>query len=215
VAADVAGGDSQRRSEMAPSGFARDRARLVAAFGKAAAEHGYAALTVEQVIAYAGISRDIFDAHFESKEQGLVAAQDAFLERLWLDAVHACDERDEWPLQVRAGLGAILSSLVEASTLARVFAVEAWGASLAAAERQFAALDQFASLLRRGRREYPAAASLPEATERALVGGIASIVSGHLLMEDPQAIPALQTELVELVLIPYLGESEARRAAAS
>jgi len=212
VRRDVAAGEPQRRSE-AVSGYAEDRERLIAAVAKAAAEHGYSAITIEQVVQYAGVPRDIFEVHFESKEQALIAAQDAFLERLWLDALHACDEREDWPLKVRAGLAAILASLVEASALARVFAVEACTASLAAAERQFATLDQFAALLREGRRSYPAAESLPDATERALVGGIASIVSGHLLMEDPQAIPSLETELVELVLIPYLGEAGARRAA--
>jgi AcrR family transcriptional regulator len=190
------------------------RERLVAAFAKAAAEHGYARLEVEHVLRYAGLPRSIFDEHFTSKEQGLVAAQDAFLDRLWLEVVQACEAPGEWPAKVRAALAAILSSLVEASSLARVFAVEGTAVSLAAAERQFAALDQFAALLREGRRHFPAAASLPDATERALVGGIASIVSGHLLMEDPQAIPALETELVELVLMPYLGATEARRTAA-
>lgn len=33
-------------------------------------------------------------------------------------------------------------------------------------------------------------------------------------MENPQAIPALESQLVELALIPYLGEGEARRVAA-
>jgi AcrR family transcriptional regulator len=210
----VAGGDSKRLPEVL-SGYAEDRARLVAAIAKAVAEHGYAGWKIEHVTGYSGVSQDIFEAHFDSKERALVAAQDAFLERLWLDALHACEETEEWPVQVRTALEAILSSLAEASALARVFAVEAGGASLAAAERQFAALDQFAALLRRGRRHYPAAESLPAATERALVGGVASIVSAHLLMEDPQAIPLLETELVELLLIPYLGEGEARRVATS
>jgi AcrR family transcriptional regulator len=189
------------------------RERIVAAFAKAAAEHGYAKLEIEQVLRYADVPRSTFDAYFESKEQGLIAAQEAFLDRLWLDVVSACESPAKWPLKVRAALGAILSSLVEASNLARVFAVEATAVSLGAAERQFAVLDQFAALLHDGRRHYPAAASLPEATERALVGGIASIVAGHLLMEDPQAIPVLEAQLVELLLIPYLGEGEARRVA--
>lgn len=191
------------------------RERLVAAFSKAAAEHGYAQLKLEQVVRYAGVSAEAFEAHFESKEQGLVAAQDAFLERLWLDVVTACDSSVEWPLKVRASLHAILASLVEASNLARVFAIEATAASLVAAERQFAALDQFAELLREGREHFPAAATLPEATERGLVGGIASIVSSHLLMEDPLAIPKLEAQLVEFVLIPFVGEGEARRVAAN
>ncbi len=189
------------------------RDRIVAAFAKAAAEHGYAKLEIEQVLRYAGVPRSTFDAHFESKEQGLIAAQEAFLDHLWLDVLSVCDSPANWPLKVRAALSAILASLVEGSNLARVFAVEAVAASFGAAERQFAALDQFASLLRDGRRHYPDAASLPDTTERALVGGIASIVTSHLLMEDPQAIPALETQLVELVLIPYLGEAEARRVA--
>jgi AcrR family transcriptional regulator len=211
----VAGGGSQRWAEADSGDTGDDRERLVAAVAKAAAEHGYAGLTVDQVLRYAGLPRTVFDAHFESKEQGLIAAQDAFLDRLWLDVVGACDTPAEWPLKVRAALRAALSSLVEASALARVFAVEAAATSLAAAERQFAALDRFATLLRDGRRHFPAAASLPDTTERALVGGIASIVSGHLLVEDPQAIPALEGQLVELVLMPYVGKGEARRVAAS
>lgn len=208
----MAGGDPRRSSRDGPGGAGEQRERIVAAIAKAASEHGYAKLTIDQVLRYAGVPRSTFEAHFESKEQGLIAAQDAFFDRLRLDVAGACDSPADWPLKVRAALRAILSSLVEANNLARVFAVEAT-ASLAAAERQFAALDQFAALLRDGRRRYPHAASLPDATERALVGGIASIVSGHLLMEDPQAIPALEEELVELVLMPYLGEIEARRVA--
>jgi len=209
----VAGGEPQRHSEAA-SGYAGDRERLIAAVTKAVAEHGYSTLTVDQVLRYAGVSRAIFDSHFESKEQSLVAAQDAFLQRLWLDVIHACEAPPDWPRKVRAALEAILTSLAEASALARAFTVEA-AANLAAAERQYAAFEEFATLLRDGRRHYPDAASLPEATERALVGGIASIVSGHLLMEDPRAISVLHSQLVELLLIPYVGEEEARRVAAA
>jgi AcrR family transcriptional regulator len=189
------------------------RERLVAAFGRVASEHGYSQLTVEQVLLYAKVSRATYEAHFETKEQGLIAAQDAFLDRLWLEVVAACDEPVEWPLRVRAALDAVLGSMVEASALARVFAVEAAATSVAAAERQLAALDRFATLLRDGRRHYPQAASLPDATERAVIGGVASILAGHLLMEDPEAIPPQEPELVELLLMPYIGVSEARRVA--
>lgn len=209
----MTGGDDSQRGRRRLSGFARDRDRLVAAFAKAAADHGYADLTIEQVVAYSGLPREIFDLHFESKEQGLVAAQDVFLERLMLEAAGACNEGETWPQQVRAGLGAVLTAMVEASSLARVFAIEATAASLVAAERQFAALDEFATLLHSGREHIPAAASLPASTERGLVGGISSIVSVHLLMEEPQAIPRLEPELVEFLLIPFVGEVEARRVA--
>lgn len=209
----MAGGDSERRRSFGSGGTDGERERLIAAFGKAAAEHGYKDLTLDHVARYAGLSRARYEAHFGTKEQGLVAAQDVFLDRLRLDVLTACEMPEEWPVRVRAALGAVIASLVEGSTLARVFAVEATAASFAAAERQFTALEQFAALLRDGRRRYPQAASLPAPTERVLIGGIASIVSEHLLAEDPGALPVLEPQLVESLLAPYLGEGEAKRFA--
>lgn len=211
----MTGGDPQRWAEVDPERSEELRRWLVSAFAKGAAEHGYAKLEVEHVLRHAGVSRAAFEASFESMEQVLIAAQDAFLDGLWLDVAAACEEPTDWAFKVRAALAAVLASLVEASDLARVFVIEAVAASLVAAERQFAMLDRLAGLLREGRRHFPRAESLPDATERALVGGVASIVSGHLLREDPQAIRRLEPELAELLLSSYLGEEEARRVAAS
>jgi AcrR family transcriptional regulator len=208
----MADGGSRARARTTAGG-ADDRELLVAAVAKVAAERGFADLTVERVVRYAGVPRATFEAHFESTEQGLIAAQEAFIEELWLDLLSACEAPGEWPLKVKAALAAVLAALAEASPLARVFAIEGTAASLALVERQHAALDRFAKLLRDGRRHYPDAASLPDATERALVGGIASIVTRCLLAEEPQAIDGLEEQLIELVLIPYLGEGEARRIA--
>jgi AcrR family transcriptional regulator len=190
------------------------RSRLIAAFSRAAGERGYSRLDVETVSRYAGLPPGGFYDEFESVEQALVAAQEAFLGRLWLEVTGACEGVEVWPLRVRAVVAAVLGSLVEASSLARVFAIEGPGASLAAAERQFAALDRLANLLAEGRRFFPRAAHLPAITERALVGGGVSIVSQYLLAEDPKTISTLQTQLVEVLLAPYLGEDEARRVAA-
>jgi AcrR family transcriptional regulator len=192
-----------------------ERSRLIAAFSKAVGEQGYSRLRIETVARYAGVSVDRFHEHFSGTEQALVAAQEVFLKRLWLDVEAACGSRSSWPDRISAAVAAVIASLVETSATARVFAIEAPGASFAAAERQFAALAKLAGYLREGRRLYPQAASLPDSTERALLGGTVSIVCEHLLAEDPQAIPRLQPQLVEVLLSPYLGEEEARRVAAS
>ncbi|MFL5898200.1 MAG: helix-turn-helix domain-containing protein [Solirubrobacterales bacterium] len=191
-----------------------ERERLVAAFTRVAAERGYRRTDVDQVARYAGLSRDRLELHFSSKERGLLAAQEAFLEVLWLEGVGGCEIVEEWPRRVQAGLRGVIAAVVDASAVARVFTVEAAASSLAAAERQFAAIDRFAALLREGRRLYPRAESLPPVTERLLVGGIASILCDHLLGEDPMAIRLLESQLVELLLIPFLGENEARRISA-
>lgn len=184
------------------------------AFSRAAGEHGYSQLDIDLVCRYAGVSTELFREHFETIEQALVAAQEAFLQRLWLDLVGACEVGGEWPSRVRACVTALVGSLSEASAAARVFAIEAPGVSFAAAERQFAALDRLAALLRDGRSLYPESARLPEVTERALIGGVVSIVSEHLLAEEPRAIPALRRQLVEILLTPYLGFEQAQAVAA-
>lgn len=189
------------------------RSRLVAAFSKAIGEHGYAHVEIATVARYAGLSVADFDKQFAGVEQALLAAQEDFLGRLWLDIESACERRESWPEKVRDSVAAVVDSLVEASAVARVLAIEAPSVSLAAAERQFAALNRLAAILREGRRLYPLAAALPDSTERALLGGVVSIVCEHLLAEDPQAIPRLCPQFVELLLSSYLGEEEARRVA--
>lgn len=190
-----------------------ERGRLVAAVAKVAAEHGYSGLTVERIAGYAGVGREVFDAHFDSREQGLLAAQEVFLERLFWEAGAACERVAPWPLRLRAGFHAVLGSLVESAALARVFTVEADAAGLALAERRLVALDDFARLMRGGREGFPVAAALPEPTERVLVGGVASLLRQRLLREEPTVTPPLELELTELLLIPYVGPGEARRIA--
>lgn len=187
-----------------------ERERLVAAFTRVASEQGYRRIELDQVAHYAGLPRERLELHFSSKERGLAAAQEDFLEILWLEGTGACELAVGWPRGVQAALRAVIGVMVDTSAVARVFTVEAAAASLAAAERQFAAVDRFATLLKQGRRLYPRAASMPEIAERTLIGGIASILCQHLLDEDPKALLPLEPQMVELLLSPYLGASEAR-----
>jgi AcrR family transcriptional regulator len=210
---EVTAGGYQGEGDRGSDALGAERDRLIAAFGRAASEHGLRALTVAQVTHYAGLTTAEFERHLGSKEGGLLAAQDAYLDRLWLDVREACAGPAIWPDKVSFAIKALIASLAETSDLARVFVVEAWVDSFAAVERQFATLDSFAALLSEGRRFYPQASTLPSITERVLVGGIASIVRGRLLAEEPRSLAALEPELVELVLIPYLGLAEARRIA--
>lgn len=198
------GGDPQRPPKAGSDSDGNERERIVAAFARAAAEHGYAQLETGHVARYAGLGPGALEAHFDSVEQGLAAAQEEFLDGLRRDAISAAEDPDEWPLKVRAALAAVLASLAEAGAVARALGVEASAVSLAATGRQLAALERFASMLAEGRRHYPAAASLPPVTERLLVGGVASVVTARLLAEEAAALPGLERELTELLLLPYV-----------
>jgi AcrR family transcriptional regulator len=181
---------------------ADERGRLISAVARSAAEHGYTAFDPEDAARRAGLPSEAFEAHFASSEQALLAAGEAFLERLWDEACAACEAEPQWPGKVHAALEAVLSYLSGASAAARAFLVEAPAASLAAAERQFAAAERFAVALARGREHYPQV-QLPALTERVLAGGIASLLRERLLAEETQALAALGPALAEMLLAPY------------
>jgi hypothetical protein len=69
-------------------------------------------------------------------------------------------------------------------------------------------IEHFAELLRA---EAPPDRRRPTTTEQALVGGIATTIADRLRFETPDALVATVPELVEFVLLPYLGPAEARR----
>ena len=186
------------------------RQRLVTAISRVAAERGYADLTVDRVVDLAGLSEADFYRHFASKQQGLIAAFEAFLERLSGEVVQASAADASWPENLRMSVAAVLDYIADANDLARVLAVEVAASSLAGTQAQFAALELFAGQLRSGRDIYPDASELPSPTERVLVGGIASIVADHLLAEEASALPRLEPDLSELLLVPFLGRAEAR-----
>jgi AcrR family transcriptional regulator len=190
-----------------------ERSQIVAAIARAVAEYGYAGVRMDSVLRQAEVSDDRFRAHFTNLEQGLVAAQEAFLEQVRLEVALACDLDRPWTENVCAALNAVLVYVTEASDLARGFTVEATASSLAASERHYAALAALADLLRQGRRFHPRAEEMPDAVEQALIGGIASIVSARLLTEEPQTLLDLEPQFAEFLLLPYLGRAEAGRVA--
>jgi AcrR family transcriptional regulator len=190
-----------------------ERSQIVTAIARAVAEYGYARVTMEQVLRLADVSEDRFQAHFASLEQGLIAAQEAFLEQIRLEIAVACDLDRPWTDNLCAALNAVLAYLTEASDLARGFAVEATASSLAASERHVTAQEDLADLLRQGRRFHPRAEEMPDAVEQALIGGVASIVSARLLTEEPGTLIKLAPQFTEFLLLPYLGRAEASRVA--
>lgn len=74
-------------------------------------------------------------------------------------------------------------------------------------------LSRAARVLARCRAERSENTDLPPITERALIGGLATLVAQRLDTGRARELPVLVPQAVEFVLSPYLGASEARRLA--
>src|SRR4051794_31680501 len=178
---------------------------------RTAPELGYGNTTATEVASAAGVPKDVFYEHFSNEHQCLSAAYDAFVDRMFDEVEQASETGEEWPVRVKQAVAATLAFISETASRARFFAVEAPAAGPLMLERYIVATARVVIHLRDGRDRYPKAADLPDTTEQVLVFGTACLISSALLSEDPTRLSALEAELVEILLTPYLGSDEARR----
>jgi AcrR family transcriptional regulator len=176
------------------------------------AARGYAATSVERVIERAGVSRGTFYAHFTNRRECLLAAHGAIFERFIALVGEECAKQTMWEEKVAAVIGVAVGLAVQAPEEARLLAFDTIAVDGEAARQGLAAAERLAQMLRSGRQHHPQSAELPEVTERALVGAVASAVSWRLLTGESPA--GLEPELVHLVLTPYVGAAAAARQAA-
>jgi len=189
------------------------RRRLLAGAVRSLAQRGYAAMTVEHILVDAEVSRTTFYENFGNKRECvLVAHEDAFDRFLW-ELFDACGERSSWPAKVAAGVGATIEFAIQTPDEARLLFLDAVAAEPVLVGRVLASNDFLVTLLRSGRDQCPGAARLPEPTERALIGAAAAVIGTRLMAGQEGRLAALESQLVHLFLMPYLGREEARRVA--
>lgn len=190
-----------------------DRNRLAEAATRIATERGFEALDAEVLARATGLTLADFHRYFDSVDQCILAAFDRFIERLLEHVSEACEGIESWPEQVRATIVAGLEFTTELEPVTRLFAVEALGAGPGFIERRIASIERGADALKAGRELYPEAADLPGSMERTLVAGVVMLATTYLLGEEASRLAEVQSEMVAMVLTPYLGIEGARRAA--
>jgi hypothetical protein len=125
----------------------------------------------------------------------------------------ACDKAagEPWPLRVSAALDALLRLLTSEPALASIVLVEGLRAGRGVYDRYQAAIESFVGYLRDGAPETPGRSEVPEATDEAVVGGVASMLGRRVLAGKAEQLDQLFPEILEFVLSAYFGVEEARR----
>lgn len=185
------------------------RERLLAAMLATAADIGYRALTVQDVLTRAGISRPTFYEQFEDKEDCFLSAVDASVEHLRqrLRAAVA-DAGPDWRRQLRSGLEELVRFIADEPQAARAVIVEARASSPAGLQRRDQLLDQFATCiddLVRDKLEEP-----PSAIAAAgVVGGIESVLYARLQKGEIEELTSLAPSLLYFAVLTYAGREAA------
>jgi AcrR family transcriptional regulator len=182
------------------------RERILDAIAIVCASKGYAGLTVDEIVALAGVSLNTFYEHFDDKEDAFLVAQEVGHVRGAAVLEQTLARSSSWDTGVRSGIGALLGFFSSEPAFTRLAAVEAPIATPQARERAQHHLASYATLLLegapRGRRPPSIAAdaiaaALHEAAFALAVGGP---------VRDPKRARGYATYLV---LAPFLGPGNA------
>ena len=206
------------RHGLSPEFVARNqRDRLIAGLIEALYEVGYQRTTVSLIGQRAAVSKSDFYKHFGSKDDCFIAAYDAAVERIREQVVAACEraEGEEWAWRVREAIAALLKLLTAEPALASIVLVEGLRAGRGVYDRYQAAVESFVGYLRKGAPPAPTGDEVPEATDEAVIGGIASLLGRRLLAGEAERLSELFPEILEFTLAAYLGEEGARRIVSS
>ncbi len=127
--------------------------------------------------------------------------------RLQVAVLEACQREKTWPAKVAASVGATVDFAAAEPDAARLLTIESLVQRPDGGERYARTIEHFAELLGA---EAPSDRRRPKSTELALVGGIARTLADHLRSNDFAGLRRSVPELVELILVPYVGRAEAR-----
>ncbi|HEX5762362.1 MAG TPA: TetR/AcrR family transcriptional regulator [Solirubrobacterales bacterium] len=189
------------------------RERILAAVTELVAENGYRGTTIEAIAKQARVALSTFYEHFEDKEGCFLAAFDDSVAAAREIFAELVDPESAWPERVATGLDLFVKMVVAEPARAKLCLVDAQAAGSTALGRYHEMLDSVAPTLREGRELNPRAAGLPDGLEGAIAGGLAWLVHQRLAADRLDELPALLPEMLQVTLTPYVGETEAGRAA--
>lgn len=179
---------------------AAQRRRMFEAMASVTAAKGYAAMTVADIIAAAGVSRETFYEQFRSKADGFEQAFDDASTILFSRVRRAAAEWGDAGGTVGADafervLGTYLESLAAEPELARLCLVEVYAAGPAMVRRRNAIQRRFGEGVERF---LGASDETSRFACQALVAAISSMITTHLALGEVAELPRLREPFAEL-----------------
>jgi AcrR family transcriptional regulator len=171
------------------------RERLLSAMIEVAAREGYAAASIAQVIANAGVSRPTFYDYFTDKDDCFLAAVTDIHGRLQADvgkAIDAC------PHEHAAGtaIETLIGFAATQPERARFLMTEAMAGAFRSLDSGYRGVAQIGQAIEEAYRELPPTAAVPDLSGRILTGGVYRLLAARLRREQPAVSGMLDDLLV-------------------
>jgi AcrR family transcriptional regulator len=175
---------------------------------------GYSAMSIEEIIGTAGVSRRTFYDHFSGKDEAFLDAIDAVSEQFVARVKAAYDAADGFPAKIRDSLATFLQFLADEPRYADLLIVEVMAAGPIPIAHRNRVMSEFAKMVREAGRRASTPRRPPELAAETIVGGIYEVVFSRVLQGQASELPKLLPDLAYSLLQPYIGHQAAKREAA-
>lgn len=185
------------------------RTRILYGTAETMMAKGYASTTVADIVAAAGVARDVFYEHFTDKQHAFLEAQQHPTQHILDTCAMAYFSGDDWPERVWRGLGSLIALIVENPALSHLRLVESYAAGPDAIRRAEDITRSFAIFLEEGYRYRPQASELPRLCSQAISGAIFEVVQRHVGRGDFDGLTRQLPLLSYVAIAPFTGPEEA------
>jgi AcrR family transcriptional regulator len=191
------------------------RQRLLEAATGVFAKRGYQPTTVDNIVVAAKVGVGTFYAHFDGKEECLLAAYEQIVAEAREQIAAAVAAERSWARKALAALHELLGLIAAEPLRARVALVEIQTGGPVALARYGELIDFVIVSLAGGREAGDLDPPPPETQEAATAAGLGWLLAQRLVRGEAKDTPELFGQMAELVLAPYLGAARTRREIAA
>jgi AcrR family transcriptional regulator len=187
------------------------RTRIINATAEVMASKGYENATVTDIVAAAGVSREVFYEHFSDKQNAFLEAQQHPTQHILDACASAYFAARDWPERIWNAFGTLLRLISENRAISHLRLVECYAAGPDAIRRAEEITRSFTIFLEEGYSYSPRAGSLPRLYSHAIAGAIFEIIQRHVAHEDYAGLVRRLPQLTYMALAPFTGPQEAVR----
>ncbi len=185
------------------------RTRIIYGTAEVMMAKGYAAATVADIVAAAGVARDVFYEHFTDKHHAFLEAQQHPTQHILDTCAAAYFAAERWPERVWRGLGTLIELIIENPAISHLRLVACYAAGPEAIRRAEEITRSFTIFLEEGYRHRPEAEELPRLSSQAIAGAVFEVVRRHIARGDYAGLKGRLPQLTYIAIAPFTGPQEA------